>query len=548
MESQEPFSEIKNLVCDYCWDTVFSTESFRTICTTSAEQAYTTRPWIESAQKCNFCRLLRQDLLAGTNKPFSLSAPEEAFVVHLRFMRDDKGLELRMHTPTSLVRHGYIVCAAEDDVSALHIITREVVPPKNTNLCFFHALKCIKDCARHDKCPELVPAVLPTRVLDCSDPAQVRLVISDPAAREYYTTLSYVWGEDQPYRTTAGNINVYSTLIEERFIPKTVQDAIIVTHELGIRYLWVDSFCIMQDLDEDKAQEIAKIRAYYSQSFLTIVAVGTEHVSDGFLHEHPKWSRNPILLPFRCPDGPIGSMRLYKQFEEVLPHKATEARAWCLEERILSPRCLLFCSHAVQYECLTTHTNINGSSMWLWSNFPMKLPVVATVPVSDPSELNKASWNRILADYTLCKLTKSKDKLVAFAGIAEFFHGLWPESRYVAGLWTHLFPEALLWTTIEGVAQTRYRAPSWSWAAIDGEIGASIIIQARRVLCDVKRCENGLKWEGNLYSEVTSGLLVIETGIMPAIWNTVRFQSIRSKVVIFSVLINFRKSEKSKEK
>ncbi|THU92191.1 HET-domain-containing protein [Dendrothele bispora CBS 962.96] len=532
MGSQDLPFEIKDLVCDYCWNTVFSVESFRTLWTSRAIStkkrlvSFTTRPWAEiqeSANKCHFCRLLRQDLLQEVKNSISLSA-DEAFLVYLGFRRHAERLVLDVEAPdVTLIQQTYIVCATEDDVSAGYIAMREVIPPKDTDMCFSHLLKSIENCTHHDKCREVTLTMLPTRVLDCSNPAQVRLVISDPSAREFYVTLSYVWGEDQPYRTTIENINAYSTLIEQRFIPKTVQDAIIVTHKLGLRYLWVDSFCIMQDSDSDKAQEIANIRTYFSQSFITIVAVGTERVSDGFLHDQPKWSRDPITLPFRCPNGPIGSMRLYK--DEVPPFNATEVRAWCLEERILSPRCLLFCSHAVQYECPTTHTNINDSSMWLGARFPL-LPVVqATTSDSDldPSESYKNSWNRLLMDYTMCKLTKSKDKLVAFAGIAEFFHGLWPDSRYVAGLWTHHFPEALLWST-KGVTPTRYRAPSWSWAAVNGIIGSSVIIQdefpdpPHRVLCDIRQCEISLKWEGDPYGEVTSGLLVIETSIMPAIW------------------------------
>ncbi|KAK7471082.1 hypothetical protein VKT23_002497 [Stygiomarasmius scandens] len=474
-----------------------------------------TRRWaelLESANNCQLCRLLCMDIPEEWKETLST---DDTFFVKLGFRRHTlHGLVLQIEA--HMGSRTYFVCATEDNVSARYIATREVVTPTDIDTCVSYTFKCVEGCSNHDKCPRSAPATLPTRVLDCSDPTQPRLIISDSSMREYYVALSYVWGEDQPHRTTVENIDTYTTLIDQSFIPKTIRDGIMVTHKLGLRYLWVDSFCIMQDSDDDKAQEIAKIRTYFSHAFITIIAASAERVSEGFLHEHPKWNRTPILLPFRCPDGPIGTVRLYK--DEVPPYEAIEERAWCLEERVLSPRCLLFCSHAVQYECPTERKNINGSPLLL-EILSTQLPV--TTFDSDQETLDR-SWHRLLLDYTARKLTKPKDKLDAFGGIAEFFHGLWPDSRYVAGMWTHQFPEALLWIS-KGEPRTVYLAPSWSWAAVDGAIHSSTFIKdfdapAITVLCSVKRYEATLKRKSNPYGEVTSGLLVLEAGFMQAIW------------------------------
>lgn len=76
----------------------------------------------------------------------------------------------------------------------------------------------------------------------------------------------------------------------------------------------------------------------------------------------------------------------------------------------------------------------------------------------------------------------------AIAGLArDFQRGTLKGGTYLAGLWRELFPGALLWrvrrerqlgdpgethpfAAFEPRRPMRYRAPSWSWAYLDGEI------------------------------------------------------------------------------
>lgn len=55
-------------------------------------------------------------------------------------------------------------------------------------------------------------------------------------------------------------------------LPTTFRDAIQVTKGLGIRYLWIDSLCIIQDDDVDWKEESSKMASIYQNSFLTICA------------------------------------------------------------------------------------------------------------------------------------------------------------------------------------------------------------------------------------------------------------------------------------
>ncbi|CAN9238346.1 unnamed protein product [Alternaria alternata] len=79
-------------------------------------------------------------------------------------------------------------------------------------------------------------------------------------------------------------------------------------------------------------------------------------------------------------------------------------------------------------------------------------------------------WRYIISDYTGMDLTEQRDRLPAIAGVASQFERL-IGGRYLAGLWESALPGDLLWRMDQsGQHTTQYRAPSWSWASIEGKI------------------------------------------------------------------------------
>jgi len=84
-------------------------------------------------------------------------------------------------------------------------------------------------------------------------------------------------------------------------------------------------------------------------------------------------------------------------------------------------------------------------------------------------------WLQVLRSYTGASLTRPTDKLVALAGLARRFQETYPEAlrpeTYFAGLCRSGTICQLLWYAAVSVAPVPlYRAPSWSWAAIDGHV------------------------------------------------------------------------------
>jgi hypothetical protein len=59
-------------------------------------------------------------------------------------------------------------------------------------------------------------------------------------------------GGPQPLAATKSNIQTLISGVEIDRPPQTLKDAVYVTRRLGIRYLWIDALCIIQDSPEDK--------------------------------------------------------------------------------------------------------------------------------------------------------------------------------------------------------------------------------------------------------------------------------------------------------
>ncbi len=145
--------------------------------------------------------------------------------------------------------------------------------------------------ARHENCAGVHRELDPANFTDVVDQIPCFRVID--VVDNYITTaphdceyvaLSYVWGRINPQtilRSLKGNIAQLeepgALLLPEHYnkMPLTIRDAMFVVKELGMRYLWVDSLCIIQDDDEpggSKLQLIAKMAVVYGAAALTITA------------------------------------------------------------------------------------------------------------------------------------------------------------------------------------------------------------------------------------------------------------------------------------
>ncbi|ROW17088.1 hypothetical protein VPNG_01025 [Cytospora leucostoma] len=144
---------------------------------------------------------------------------------------------------------------------------------------------------------------LPTRVLDLGDAdameGDLRLVETDRQNGQY-VALSYCWGGYADFRTLRDN---YTERLEEiRFdqLPALFAHAVKVTRGLGIRYLWIDALCIIQEDAEDWHREAACMSDIYWNTTCRVAVNDSKSPLEGFFP--PK----DLMASIRVPNLEIG--------------------------------------------------------------------------------------------------------------------------------------------------------------------------------------------------------------------------------------------------
>lgn len=112
----------------------------------------------------------------------------------------------------------------------------------------------------------------------------VKIVTSFPPDAKF-ASLSHTWGETtKPFKLTRETQTQYHDFIDLASLPKSFQDAISMTRHLGLRYLWIDCFCIEQDSAIDFDIEASKMADIFRDSFIVIVAAASKNSHGGCFH------------------------------------------------------------------------------------------------------------------------------------------------------------------------------------------------------------------------------------------------------------------------
>jgi len=204
----------------------------------------------------------------------------------------------------------------------------------------------------------------PTRLLDLqafdSGCLDIKL-IEEPVAGNSFATLSHCWGVNcvTKYQTTTWTLRDHRDRILYTSLPKTYLDAVMVCRSLSIRYLWIDSLCIIQDSREDWAREAASMSDVYSNSHLTISADWSPSPEGGCfksIDAPPAFKTEETVCIANVLSSGQQSRCLYLPSWDLSYHSLLESthlagRAWAFQERLLSRRNLHFTQHQLFWEC-----------------------------------------------------------------------------------------------------------------------------------------------------------------------------------------------------
>jgi hypothetical protein len=379
----------------------------------------------------------------------------------------------------------------------------------------------------HHKChTAIMEKILPSRLIDVAEHEEsIRIVDTKDLTNSndiQYATLSHCWGPPDllPTRTLKANVESKPYDISFDTVSKTFQHAITATRKLGMRYLWIDSLCIVQDDASDWNRESKIMGNIYANGHINIVASDAADSSVGLFFNRPQPNdfgfRTAVssidqarirheatehthpqglpLLPVYSISNPISDIRASatQDLDAIFTcavsmsnsSRLTSKRAWCFQETFLAPRSLFFTQQQVYFEC--RHLRASQS---VPTGFSHGDDEGSRFDVSRETQHLRqlVEWYGIVQEYSRRDLTYWRDRLPALSGIARAMYHKNPDvadrkytgkarqegPNYLAGLWNSYELEKQLYWFRASNPEARpqpLHMPSWSWASARGDI------------------------------------------------------------------------------
>jgi hypothetical protein len=340
----------------------------------------------------------------------------------------------------------------------------------------------------------------PTRVLDVGElgDTSIKLKILDDSTLEApYITLSHCWGQTkQPLRLTSETSNEFLSRLSLPRLPRTFHEAVLITRDLGFRYLWIDSLCIYQDSPDDWRTESVKMGDIYAGGYMNLAAYASTNSHGGLVQSRLKTHCFPEILVH---EPETESRVFFVQSLNLLHFELGEShlmtRGWVIQETTLTPASLCFTGGQIYWSCSElcaderfpngiptfespTRTQLNVyHQRYLWGQHPF----CSEGMIRDISLEAINVWLGFVRRISGTSFTVPEDRFVATSAVSNRLQLiLGPKAKMYCGLWSIYLVRQLLWNVqvlsrrkpYEDLRKsTKFYLPSWSWASIDATVG-----------------------------------------------------------------------------
>ncbi|KAK9420684.1 putative heterokaryon incompatibility protein [Seiridium unicorne] len=331
----------------------------------------------------------------------------------------------------------------------------------------------------------------------------------DPNQPVEYCALSYCWGQDPSlfFTTTLDTYDERLKGFQMEQIPRTIRDAVKITRRAGCRYLWVDAICIIERDKLDREAESCRMHHIHGNAYLVIAATENSSPGDGIFASRPPvgnfefdhLGKSYQLSVMEHVDH--SPWRQYKRTVDTQPiprQPSLHTRAWTYQERLLATRIIHYTANELVWECSSgCHCEYRQRQHY------------------DPANQDERGVEIGHRALQCENLTVQSDKLTALAGLARRFST--PSmGKYLAGIWYSQLPDALAWRIQLPKKPGQYRAPSWSWASLDGEVmGIGSAFRTEGANC-IKALDAGCTPAGeDPFGAVSDGYILLQGKFAP---------------------------------
>ncbi|KAI4162000.1 MAG: hypothetical protein LQ342_004312 [Letrouitia transgressa] len=327
-----------------------------------------------------------------------------------------------------------------------------------------------------------------------------------------YVALSYVWGQVPTLLATKENQDALSRpgglsrATRKNPIAKTILEAIILTRNVDLHYIWVDSLCIVQDDDAEKTRLINEMAVVYLAAHFTIIAATGNSGESGLPGVQPT---SRIVKQDIARVSPKLSLLLQGVSETNLDSSTWNTRGWTFQERLFSKRLLIFLPDRIYWQCRSVIWNedvvhehpaaLDNEMM----DFRTRLRFLNTNTDRAPKlsigllpngqaflfrHPARDEYDWAVLEYTRRRLTYLDDIERAFAGILNVLQlGL---GDFLCGLPTSYLDATIIWYPNEALVRRKSLAtkfPTWSWMGWIGSVGFSAQFRSLRSMQEHSR-------------------------------------------------------------